>query len=29
MNDKEAVHPNDDLTDDNYSNIEGHENQHE
>ena len=28
MNDEEAVHPSDDLTDDDYSNIENHETQH-
>ena len=29
MNNKEAVHPSNDLTDDDYSNIEDHETQHE
>ena len=29
MNNKEVVHPNDDITDDDYSNIEDHETQHE
>ena len=28
MNDKEVVHPSDDLTDDDYNNIEDHETQH-
>ena len=28
MNNEEVVHPSDDLTDDDYSNIEDHENQH-
>ena len=29
MNNKEAVHPSDDLTDDDYSNIKDHKTQHE
>ena len=29
MNNKEAVHPSGDLTDDDYNNIEDHETQHE
>ena len=29
MNNEEAVHPSDDITDDDYSNIEYHETQHE
>ena len=29
MNNKQVVHPSDDLTDDNYDNIEDHETQHE
>ena len=29
MNNKEVVHPSDNLTDDDYSNIEDHETQHE
>ena len=28
MNNEEAVHPSDDLTNDDYSNIENHETQH-
>ena len=28
MNNREAVHPSDDITDDNYSNIDYHETQH-
>ena len=28
MNDQEAVHPSDDITDNDYSNIEYHETQH-
>ena len=28
MNDKEVVHPSDDLTDDDYNNIEDHKTQH-
>ena len=29
MNKEEAIYPSDDLTDDDYSNIEDHETQHE